>query len=97
MRRRLLGVLYFARIGAMLAAIPLAGAIGVWSSWEHDNGALREKAVAVTWGDKCRGEDKHHQPLGLSQSRFYKERPLLSDILTRSDTDRGIGVGWGLR
>ena len=28
MRRRLLGVLYFARIGAMLAAIPLAGAIG---------------------------------------------------------------------
>ena len=46
----LLGVLYFARIGAMLAAIPLAGAIGVWSSWEQDNGALREKAVAVTVG-----------------------------------------------
>jgi hypothetical protein len=46
----LLGVLYFARIGAMLAAIPSACAIGVWSSWEHDNGALREKAVAVTVG-----------------------------------------------
>ena len=30
MRRRLLGVLYFARIGAMLAAIPIVGAIGVW-------------------------------------------------------------------
>jgi hypothetical protein len=50
MRRRLLGVLYFARIGAMLAAIPMAGAIGAWSSWKHDNAVLQEKAVAVTAG-----------------------------------------------
>jgi len=50
MRRRLLGVLYFARVGAMLAVIPLAGAIGAWSSWEHDNAVLQEEAVAVTAG-----------------------------------------------
>jgi hypothetical protein len=52
MRRRLLGVLYFARIGAMIAAIPIVGAIGVWSSWESDNAVLREKAVVVTAGLK---------------------------------------------
>jgi hypothetical protein len=50
MRRRLPSVLHLMRIGAMLAAIPLAGAIGAWSSWENDNAVLQEKAVAVTGG-----------------------------------------------
>jgi hypothetical protein len=52
MRRRLLGVLYFAPVGAMLAAIPIVGAIGVWSSWESDNAVLREQAAAVTAGQQ---------------------------------------------
>jgi hypothetical protein len=51
----LLGVLYFARIGAMLAAIPMAGAIGVWSSWERDNAVLQQQAVAVTAGLRSNG------------------------------------------
>jgi hypothetical protein len=47
---RLLGWLYFARSGAILAAIPIACAVGIWSSWLNDNGVLRERAVAVTLG-----------------------------------------------
>ena len=47
-RRRLLGSLRLGRIGAILAASPLACAIGLWSSRIDDNAVLRAKAVALT-------------------------------------------------
>jgi hypothetical protein len=49
-RRRLLGSLRLGRIGAILAAVPLACGIGVWSSRIDDNAVLRAKAVALTAG-----------------------------------------------
>lgn len=40
----------FGRIVAIVAAVPLACAIGIWYSWVGDNNILREKALEVTAG-----------------------------------------------
>ncbi len=48
--RRLRGSVRFGLIGAILAVIPLAGAIAIWSSRLADNAILRTQAMAVTKG-----------------------------------------------
>lgn len=48
--RRLLGSLRLAAMGAVIAALPLVGAIGTWASWARDNAVLRDKALAITAG-----------------------------------------------
>lgn len=50
MERRLRSCWYSVRIGIIVAVLPLACAIGVWSSWESDNTVLRQQALAVTAG-----------------------------------------------
>jgi Transglutaminase-like superfamily len=49
-QRRLLGSWRFGLLGVILAVLPLAGAIGVWSSRVGDSAILRARALDITAG-----------------------------------------------
>lgn len=38
------------KLGLFISIVPFACAIGLFSSWQHDNGVLRRQAIAVTAG-----------------------------------------------